>query len=85
VPQFRIVYRRPDGSIGEWYHGFYYGNVPGADAAHFTQVGQGGWVYYQSPNILDEIGAGATILELHVYGFAWDFDGSADSISLRST
>lgn len=82
--QFRIVYRRPDNSTGEWYHGFYYGNVPGADTAHFTQVPRGSWMNYTSGNILSEIGAGATILEFRVYGFGWDFDGFADTISLRS-
>lgn len=82
---FRVYYRRSDGSTGEWYHGFYYGNVSGADTAHFTKVAKGSWTPYTSGNILNEIGTGVTITEFRVYGFGWDFDGNADSISLRSS
>lgn len=82
--QFRIKYRKADGSDGEWYHGFYYGDVPGADTAHFTQVGQDSWYDFSSGNILSEIGAGSTITEFRVYGFGWEFDGYASSVSLSA-
>jgi hypothetical protein len=81
--QFRILFRRPDGSTGEWYHGFYYGSVAGADTAHFTKVSQNSWDSYSSGNILPEIGAGSVITEFRAYGFGWDFDGYASNLSLQ--
>jgi hypothetical protein len=81
---FRIYYVKSDGSTGEWYHGFYYGDVPGADTAHFTQVPQGSWYDYLSPNILDEIGTDVSITQFRAYGFGWDFDGFVDNLSLRA-
>ncbi len=82
--QFRIKFRRADGSTGEWYHGFYYGSVPGADLSHFTQVAKGSWVDYASGNILPKIGAGSTITGFRIYGFGWDFDGYASNVSLKT-
>jgi hypothetical protein len=84
--QFRISYTRADGSAGEWYHGFYYGDVPGADTARFTQVPQGQWQEYGNAGLAAEIlgnsGQAVTITGFRVYGFGWDFDGYAAALSL---
>lgn len=82
--QFRIFYEA-GGKAGEWYHGFYYGDVPGADSAHFTSLQQGEWYEYASPDIAGELGAGARITEFRVYGFGWDFDGYAADIALSTS
>jgi hypothetical protein len=82
--QFRITFRRANGSTGEWYHGFYYGSVSGADLSHFTHVAKGSWVDYASGNILPEMGAGSTITGFRIYGFGWDFDGYASKVSLKT-
>jgi len=83
--QFRFKYRKADGSEAEWYHGFYYGSVSGADTAHFTKVSKDSWYDYDSGNILSEVGAGSTITDFRAYGFGWDFDGYASGISLKKT
>jgi len=75
--QFRIFYEKINGEKAEWYHGFYYGDVPGADSVHFTRVAKGEWAAYTSPDIAGELGVGARITEFRVYGFGWDFDGYA--------
>ena len=84
--QLRISYTRADGSAGEWYHGFYYGDVSGADASRFTQVPQGQWQDYDNTglaaDILGNSGQPVTITGFRVYGFGWDFDGYAAAISL---
>ncbi len=85
--QFRIFFRRADGTEGEWYHGFYYGEVRGADTVHFTRVERGRWHDYSSGDILSEIASGVSdrgveLLAFQVYGFGWDFDGYACNISL---
>ncbi len=85
--QFRIYYILEDGNKGEWFHGFYYGTVPRADNLRFTNIAQGEWYAYQSGNIAQEIsaahgGQAFNIYEFRVYGFGWDFDGSAARLSL---
>ncbi len=85
--QFRIYFKLPDGSDGDWYHGFYYGQVSGADMQHFTQVSQGQWFNYNSGDIMQQIsaaypGQAITLTEFRVYGFGWDFDGYASALSL---
>lgn len=80
--QIRIFYVKPDGVKGEWYHGFYYGDVSGADSEHFTRVNKGEWHCYDSSDISGEIGAGAKLTGIKVYGFGWDFDGCATDLSL---
>jgi hypothetical protein len=82
--QFRIFYEA-GGKAGEWYHGFYYGDVPGADSANFTRVQQGKWYEYASPDIAGELGAEARITEFRVYGFGWDFDGYAADVALSTS
>lgn len=85
--QIRIYYTLGDGTKGDWYHGFYYSTVPGADTEHFTKVALGEWYSYQSGSLLQEIGAAAggqelTIDEFRVYGFGWSFDGYTAQLSL---
>jgi hypothetical protein len=83
--QFRIFFEKSNGQKSEWYHGFYYGAVPGADTAHFTQLQRGEWADYTSQDIADELGVGSRITEFRVYGFGWDFDGYATEIALSTS
>ncbi len=81
--QFRVYYEKSSGEKAEWYHGFFYGEVPGADVVHFTPVPRYTWYSYSSGDISGVLGAGARITEFRVYGFGWNFDGYASGIALR--
>ncbi|MBN1288237.1 MAG: hypothetical protein JXA49_01185 [Actinobacteria bacterium] len=78
---FRVLYDDPDGDSQQWYHGFYYSDIQGADKDRFTSVRQGVWTTYLSGDLTTEIKEGSTVTEFQVYGNGWDFDGSAYDIS----
>lgn len=78
---FRILYNDAEGNPKEWYHGFYYSDVDGADEEHFTKVRQGVWFEYLSGDLAPVFGEGSTVTEFRAYGFGWDFEGYATDIS----
>lgn len=80
--QFRIFYTDVNGKDAEWYHGFYYSSVAGAETANWTQVSQGQWYSYTSPNLMDLSPKPKIIKKFQAYGFGWNFTGYITNIRL---
>ncbi len=78
----RLQYQDSTGKIGEWYHGFYSGEVKEADAQRFTLVPHEKWFSYTSSNLVTEIPDLVTLKELRIYGFGWDFASQLSDIRL---
>ena len=80
--QVRLKYVSATGEQAEWYHGFYMGSAPGADREHFTRVEGGQWFSYLSEDLSDLSPHPATINEVRLYGFGWEFTGAVAEVSL---
>jgi hypothetical protein len=80
--QVRIKYLAKDNQPREWYHGFYSGDIAGAEAANFTKVNANTWFNYTSPNLKTLPGGMKKITEIRIYGFGWGFTGQVASIDL---
>jgi sugar lactone lactonase YvrE len=78
----RIRYQDSTGNTGEWYHGFYSGEVKEADTQHFTPVPREKWFSYTSSNLLVKIPDLVTLKELRIYGFGWDFASRISDVRL---
>ena len=83
--QVRIKYTTPEGEDAEWYHGFYYSEVKGADDDHFTRIEQERWLVYLSPDLMGLNPQPKQITETGLYGFGWSFAGQAAEIRLIGT
>ncbi len=78
----RLQYQDSTGKIGEWYHGFYSGEVKEADAQRFTPVPHEKWFSYTSSNLLADIPDLVTLQELRIYGFGWSFASQVSDVRL---
>lgn len=79
-----VKYVDTGGKDREYYHGLYTGDVPGADAVHFQQVGQGQWVSWVSPNLMDLPDKPKRITEITFSGRGRAFDSMLDDCQLWS-
>jgi len=80
--QVRIKYLDDSGAEKEWYHGFYYSKISNPDSLHFTKINNGDYFWYIGPDMLLFENKPATIEEVKVYGFGWDFLSSIAEIDL---
>jgi len=80
--QVRLAYTAVGGGDAEWYHGFCYSDVEGADSEHFSRVGEGRWFTYLSDDLTQISPRPATINEVRVYGFGWEFGGMVAEFAL---
>lgn len=80
----RVSYVDTKGTEREYYHGLYTGDAPGADAVHFQQVGQGQWVSWVSPNLMDLPDKPQRITEVTYSGYGSAFDSTLDDCQLWS-
>ena len=79
-----IKYVDTSGKDREYYHGLYAGPVSGADAVHFQQIGQGQWVSWVSPNLMDLPDKPKRITEVTFSGRGSAFDSLLDDCQLWS-
>lgn len=80
--QIRIFYQDVNGSDAEWYHGFYFSSVAGADTANWTQVQQALWYSYTSHNLMEGTPKPRLIKKVEVYGFGWNFTGYMTNVQV---
>jgi hypothetical protein len=80
----RVDYVDTKGTDQEYYHGLYTGDVTGADGVHFQQVGQGQWVTWVSPNLMDLPDKPKKITSVTFCGYGWSFDSMLDDCQLWS-
>jgi hypothetical protein len=80
--QIRIYYKDVNGTDAEWYHGFYYSGVSGADMNKWTQVPQALWYSYTSTNLMDISPKPKLIKKVEVYGFGWNFTGYMTNVQV---
>ena len=80
--QIRIQYQTANAQAREWYHGFYTSAILGADEEHFTQVLDGEWFNYFSPDLKALPEPPQSIKEIRVYGFGWEFQSQVAEMSL---
>jgi hypothetical protein len=80
--QVRIKYLDNSDAEKEWYHGFYYSDVGNPDSLHFSKINKGDYFWYISPDMMVFENKPSIIKEVKVYGFGWDFSGSAAEINL---
>jgi hypothetical protein len=80
--QVRIKYLDDSGAEKEWYHGFYYSKISNPDSLHFSKINNGDYFWYIGPDMMLFENKPATIKEVRVYGFGWDFSSSMAEINL---
>ncbi|MHB0877938.1 MAG: hypothetical protein ACYC5O_18025 [Anaerolineae bacterium] len=80
--QVRLQYTSADGEQAEWYHGFYISDLAGADGEHFSDVSRGRWITNLSDDLAGLSPRPATIDEVRVYGFGWEFSGAVAEFAL---
>lgn len=80
--QVRIRFLAASGEEREWFHGFYTQPVEGADHERFTQVAQGEWFTYTSPDLMRLPDPPRRITDFRIYGFGWQFRGQVAAVQL---